>query len=78
MPKDFVKPFHPLKQNSKLLVLGAGFSGQRIAKIARALGTEVLCSRRDIKSPGADLQFDSKTPDLPSIESLKNITHVLS
>ncbi len=78
MPKDFVKPFCPLKAHSKLLILGAGFSGQRIAKIVKALGTEVLCSRRNINSPGADFQFDSKKPDLPSIDSLKDITHVLS
>jgi len=78
MLKDLVKQCLPLPANSKLLVLGAGFSGQHVASLARALGTPVLCSRRTIDSPGSNLVFDSSTQILPTLESLDGVTHVLN
>ncbi len=78
MPKEFVKSFPPLRPNSKLLVLGAGFSGRRVANVVKAQGRTVICSRRNINSSGADIEFDSNSKDLPPIDDLKTITHVLS
>jgi len=63
---------------SKLLILGGGFSGQRIASVAKAQKTEVLCSRRSSKQPCADFIFDSVKGILPSKEILKDVTHLIS
>ena len=60
MLKDIVNLCEPLPSESKLMILGGGFSGQHIASLARALGTKVLCSRRSSTSPGADIVFDSE------------------
>ncbi len=77
MLDEVVKRCPPLPENSKFLILGAGFSGQHFAQAARALGGNVLCSRRGINKPGADFIFDSNTKILPSIEVLKDVTHIL-
>ena len=78
MLKDFVKQLQPLPRNTKLLILGAGFSGQHVARLAKALGADVVCSRRHANSPGADIAFDSSREQLPSKEAWKGITHLLS
>ncbi len=68
----------PLPVNSKMLVLGGGFSGQHIASVTKALGGNVLCSRRDSKSVGADFSFNSKSDQIPSINILEGVTHLIS
>ena len=78
MIKDLVKRVTPLPPNSKLLILGAGFSGQHIADLARELSTNVICSRRSIEKSGADCIFNSTTQTIPSNNDLKNVTHLLS
>ena len=59
MIKEIVKQLEPLPPKSKLIILGAGYSGQRIASVGRALGVKVLCSRREKGSTGADFIFNS-------------------
>ena len=76
MNKDFVKQLDPLPPNSKLIIFGGGYSGQRIASFARHLGAKVFCSRRNINSKGADFLFDTNKE--LSIEILEGATHVLS
>ena len=78
MNNELVKHCSPLPPSSKLLVLGAGFSGQRVASIAKAHGRSVICSRRKFTQPGADLVFDSNENILPSKKDLDGITHILS
>ncbi len=76
MKQDIVKQFDPLPTKSKLIIFGGGFSGQRIAFLARRLGVKVLCSRRSEKSEGADFIFN--TEQEISNEILEGATHVLS
>ena len=76
MITDIVKQLEPLPPRSKLIIFGAGYSGQRIASVARGLGTKVLCSRRKKTSKGADFLFDSNTE--LSNEIFEGATHILS
>ena len=78
MLQELVKRSIPLAPGSTLLILGGGFSGQHIGALARALGTSVICSRRNIESLGADIVFDSTTKQTPNPLSLKKVTHLLS
>ena len=55
MLADLVKRSQPLAADTKLLVLGGGYSGRCLAGLARALGTPVLCTRRSLDSAEADL-----------------------
>ena len=76
MIQNIVKRFDPLPPKSKLVIFGGGFSGQRIASFARALGVKVLCSRRNKESEGADFIFN--TEQEISNEIFEGTTHVLS
>jgi len=76
MIKDFVKQFEPLPPKSKLIIFGGGYSGQRIASIGRRLGIEVLCSRREKGSVGADFIFNNDE-EVPN-KILEGATHILS
>jgi nucleoside-diphosphate-sugar epimerase len=76
MIQDIVKQLDPLPAKSKLIIFGGGFSGQRIAHVGRHLGVNVLCSRREKNSKGADFIFNSETE--VSDEVLEGATHVLS
>ncbi len=78
MQKEIVKSCQSFSPASKLLILGAGFSGQRIASIARAQGIQVICSRRQLNSPGADFVFDSNQSLLNFENNLQGVTHLLS
>ena len=78
MLNDLVNRSRPLPANSKLLILGGGFSGGTMAALVRALGTPVLCSRRQPDKPKADLCFDSEQNLLPNVEDLTDVTHLLS
>ena len=76
MIKDIVKQLERLPPNSKLIVFGGGYSGQRIASVGRGLGLTVLCSRREKGSKGADFIFNSDQEF--SNEIIEGATHVLS
>ena len=77
MIQDIVKRLdHPLPENSKLIIFGGGFSGQRIASVGRHLRVKVLCSRRKENSKGADFVFN--TDKAVSNEIFEGVTHVLS
>jgi len=76
MIQDIVKRLEPLPPKSKLIIFGGGFSGQRIARLGRRLGTKVLCSRRKENSEGADFVFN--TDKTVSNEIFEGATHVLS
>ena len=78
MLADLVKRSRPLSADSKLLVLGGGYSGRCLASLARALGTPVLCTRRSLDSAEADLLFDSNSHDQLDPAALEGITHLLS
>ena len=78
MLADLVNRSHPLASDARVLVLGGGYSGGHVARLLRALGTTVRCSRRSLSSPGADLIFDSTAGLIPSSSDLDGITHVLS
>ncbi len=78
MLQEVVKRSERFPSDSKVLIFGGGFSGQHIAKAARKLGAEVLCSRRDFKKKGADFIFDSTSNTLPSKTIFNNVTHVIS
>ena len=78
MLKDFVKLCAPLPPNSKMLILGGGFSGQHIAALSRMLEVNTICSRRNIDKFGADCVFDSKNGHLPTNKDLAKVTHLIS
>ena len=78
MLSALVKRSHPLPAHARLLVLGAGYSGRCVAKLARELGTPVLCTRRIAGQHDADLIFDSSNGLLPDASALQGITHLLS
>ncbi len=78
MLKDLVNRSLGLPKGSKLLIFGGGFSGQHVAALIRAQGGNVVCTRREIKKPGADCVFNSLTKEIPSKYFLKNATHILS
>ena len=65
MLSALVKRSRPLPAHARLLVLGAGYSGRCVAKLARELGTPVLCTRRIAGQHDADLIFDSSNGLLP-------------
>ena len=76
MIHDIVKQLEPLPLNSKLIIFGGGYSGQRIANVGRGLGAKVLCSRREKGSKGADFIFNNDQQ--LSNEIFEGVTHVLS
>ena len=76
MNHSFVKQLNPLPANSKLIIFGGGFSGQRIASAVRYFGAKVLCSRRKKDSKGADFIFNSNMK--VSNEVFDGATHILS
>ena len=78
MLEDLVKRSTPLPSKSKLLILGAGFSGQKVSSLARRLGNKTICSRRNIEKPGANIVFNSETKEFPKEAALEGITHLLS
>lgn len=78
MSTALVKRSRPLPAHARLLVLGGGYSGRCVAKLARQQGTPVLCTRRVAEQPDADLIFDSINGLLPDPSALQGITHLLS
>ena len=78
MLSDLVNRSQPLRADARVLVLGGGYSGGHVARLLRALGTKVRCSRRHLDGSEADLIFDSATGQIPTADDLDGITHVLS
>ena len=78
MLSDLVNRSQPLRADARVLVLGGGYSGGHLARLLRALGTTVRCSRRHLHGSEADLIFDSATGQIPTADDLDGITHVLS
>ncbi len=76
MIRSIVKQLNPLPEKSKFIIFGGGFSGQRIASLVRHRGANVLCSRREKNTEGADFVFNSDTKI--SDEIFDGATHVLS
>ena len=76
MIEDIVKRLEPLPSNSKLIIFGGGYSGQKIASVGRSLGLQVLCSRRQHGSKGADFIFNGEEELSPEI--FEGATHILS
>lgn len=78
MLADLVNRSRPLPAGSKLLILGAGFSGGTLHRLFRALGTPVIGTRREKEQPQGDLLFDSTQGLLPSPGAITGITHLIS
>ena len=78
MLSDLVNRSQPLRADARVLVLGGGYSGGHVARLLRALGNTVRCSRRHLDGSEADLIFDSATGQIPTADDLDGITHVLS
>ena len=78
MLSALVNRSQPLRADARVLVLGGGYSGGHVARLLRALGTTVRCSRRHLDGSEADLIFDSATGQIPTADDLDGITHVLS
>ena len=80
MLNELVNRCRPLPANATLLVLGAGFSGSRIAALARSLGTRVLttCRLPDDGDNDQNLRFDSQLGRIPTAEQLRGVTHLVS
>ncbi len=76
MIQDIVKRLEPMPPNSKFIIFGGGYTGQRIAEAGRSLGAKILCSRRTKGSKGADFIFN--TDEELSNQIFEGATHVLS
>lgn len=78
MPEALVNRCQPLPRGSKLCILGAGFSGGRLASLAAALQIPVISTRRDPAPESGLLAFDATTGTIPDPRQLEGITHLLS
>ena len=78
MPDPLVNLCRPLPTGSTLCILGAGFSGRRLASLAEALGIRVITTRRN-PDPGSNaLAFDSANNLVPPASAFEGVTHLLS
>ena len=78
MLNDLVNRCLPLPPDATLCILGAGFSGGHLAKLSKALGSRVICTRRRPESGSDDQAFDSANGILPGHEVLASVTHLIS
>ena len=78
MLSDLVNHSRPLPVGSRLLILGAGYSGTTVGRLAEMLGTPVVATKRQPTSTANTLQFDSANGIHPNLEELNDVTHVLS
>ena len=78
MPESLVNRCKPLPAGSKLCILGAGFSGGRLAALAAALGIPVISTRREPAPGSGHLTFDSATGQGPDPHQLEGVTHLLN
>ena len=75
---DLVKRSQPLPATAKLLILGCGYSGTALARLIRAHGTPLICTRRRPSCDSSDLRFDSAAGIVPAMDALDGVTHVIS
>ena len=59
-------------------ILGAGFSGSRLAALASALQIPVISTRREPSPDSGHLAFDTATGQAPDRHQLEGITHLLN
>ncbi|QNI52622.1 putative conserved NADP-binding domain-containing protein [Synechococcus sp. BIOS-E4-1] len=78
MPESLVNRCRSLPTGSTLCILGAGFSGRRVAALAEALNIRVLTTRRNPDPKSRALRFDTDQYVLPSDSELHGVTHLLS
>jgi nucleoside-diphosphate-sugar epimerase len=78
MHDSFVNRCQPLPAGSKLCILGAGFSGSRLASLASALQIPVISTRREPSPDSEHLAFDTATGQAPDRRQLEGITHLLN
>ena len=67
-----------LKKKKKILIFGAGFSGNKIAKEMRNAGFEAFTSSRSIKNDKWSFLYDSNNNELPPDQLFKDVSHILS
>ena len=77
MPESLVNRCQPLPAGSKLCILGAGFSGNRLASLAAALKIPVISTRREPAPYSGHLAFNSATGKVPDPHQLEGVTHLL-
>ena len=70
--------FASVFKKKKILIFGAGFSGQKIAMEMRNAGFEAFTSSRSVKYDKWSFLYDSNNNDLPPDELFKGVTHILS
>ena len=78
MPESLVNRCRSLPAESRLCILGAGFSGHRVAALAEALNISVLTTRRNPESNSRSLRFDTARNVIPTEAELHGVTHLLS
>ena len=67
-----------LKNKSKFLILGCGFSGSFFAKTIRKLGCIALTSSRSENKDPNSFVFNSENNSIPSERIFDGVTHILS
>ena len=67
-----------LKNKSKFLILGCGFSGSFFAKTIRKLGCTVLTSSRSENKDPNNFVFNSENGKVPDEKIFDGVTHILS
>ena len=78
MLESLVNRCRSLPAGSTLCILGAGFSGQRLAALAEALNIRVLTTRRNPEPDSGALRFDTANKVVPRESDLRGVTHLLS
>ena len=78
MPESLVNRCQSLPVGSKLCILGAGFSGSRLATLAAALQIPVISTRREPDPGSGHLAFDTTTGQIPDPRQLEGVTHLLN
>ena len=78
MLDPLVNRCRPLPEGSTLCILGAGFSGRRLATLAEAMGIRVVTTRRNPDPSSRSLAFDSANNLVPTSSSFEGVTHLLS
>jgi nucleoside-diphosphate-sugar epimerase len=69
-----------VKSGERMLVVGGGYTGQRLAAKARARGFETLLTSREPRDSTEGLRwlrFDSQNGVVPDPKELKGVSHVL-
>ena len=72
-----VHAVNPAPAIGRMLVLGGGYTGSRMARTLEAAGVPVVLTHRHPPGPGHWLRFDPDRGVLPCREDLAGITHVL-